>query len=89
MPVLNFFISITYSVLSCKLASNFFTFSIFILSGKNGRSIWSSCNFSVYCTSTSRINPTSLSSLYFLIKASLNWEASSIHSKNFPHYPTA
>ena len=30
---------ITYSDLSCKLATNFSTFSIFILSGKNGNSL--------------------------------------------------
>ena len=36
---------ITYSVLSYKIASDFLTFSSFILSGKNGKLLWSSCNF--------------------------------------------
>ena len=41
-----FRISVTCSVLSFKLA-----FSVFSLSGINGKSLWSSHNFSVYCTS--------------------------------------
>ena len=36
-----FLMCITYSVLSCKLATSYLTFSIFILSGKNGKPIWS------------------------------------------------
>ena len=34
MPVLIFFMWMTYTVLSCKLVTSFSTFSIFILSGK-------------------------------------------------------
>ena len=45
---------ITYSVLVCKLATRILTFSIFILSGKNCKSLLSSCNFSVYWTLTLR-----------------------------------
>ena len=54
---------ITYSVLSCKLATSISTFSILILSGKNGKSLWRLRNFSGYWTSTSRKYPLSLSSL--------------------------
>ena len=39
---------ITYSVLSCKLVTSFLIFSIFILSGKNGKWLWSSSNFPGY-----------------------------------------
>ena len=53
----------TYSVLSCKLARRFSTFSSFVLSGKNGKSLLSSCIFSGYWTSTSRKYLSSLSSL--------------------------
>ena len=60
---LKFLMCITYSVLLCKLATSFSTFSIFILSGKNGKSLWSSCNFSRYWTSTSEKYPSSLLSL--------------------------
>ena len=41
------------SVLSCKLAISFSIFSIFILSSKNGKSLWTLFNFPVYLTSTS------------------------------------
>ena len=64
---------ITYSVLSRKLASNF---PIFILSEKNGQSLWSLCNFSRYWTSISRKYHLSVSSLWFFMKFSLNWEVS-------------
>ena len=39
------FLCVTYSVLSCKLVTAFFTFPIFIVSGKNGKSLWNSCIF--------------------------------------------
>ena len=38
---------LTYPVLSCKLASNFSLFTIFIRSGKNVKSLWSSVIFQV------------------------------------------
>ena len=53
------------SVLSCKLAARFSNFPILILSGKNGKSLWSSCNFSRYWTPTSRTYHSSLSSWWF------------------------
>ena len=43
--------------MSCKLAIRFSTFLIFILSGKNGKLLWSFCNLSRYWTSTSRKYP--------------------------------
>ena len=46
-----FLMCITYPVLSCKLATSFSTFSIYLLSGKNGKSLWSSCNFPWVSTS--------------------------------------
>ena len=49
-----FLMCITYSVLSCKLATSFSNFSIFFLSGKKGKSFWRSCNFPGYWTSNSR-----------------------------------
>ena len=52
----------TYSVFLCKLGTSFLNFSIFILWSKNGKSLWRSCNFSKYWTSTSRKYPSSLSS---------------------------
>ena len=58
-----FLICITYSVLSYKLARSFYDFSIIILSGKNAKLLWSSCNFSRYWTSTPRKYPSLLSSL--------------------------
>ena len=69
-----------YSFSSCKLVTSFPTFSILILSGKNGKSFRSLRKFLEYWTSTSRKYPSSLSSLYFYIKSSLNWEVSLIHS---------
>ena len=48
-----FLLCLTYPVLSCKLPTSFSTFLIFILSGKKGKSLWNSCNFSGYWTSTS------------------------------------
>ena len=66
-----FLIWITYSILSCKLGTSFLTFSILIFSGKNGKSLRSWCNVSLYWTSTSRKYPLSLSLLYFFIKYSL------------------
>ena len=41
---------------SWKLATSFSIFSIFILSGKKSKSLWSSCNLSGYWTSTSKIS---------------------------------
>ena len=58
-----FIMCVMYSVLSSKLATSFFTFSIFVLSSKNGKSLWSSCNFLTYWTSTSRKHPSLLSLL--------------------------
>ena len=49
-----FLMCTTYSVLSCKLVTSFWTFSIFILTGKNGKSLWRLCTFSGYSTLTSR-----------------------------------
>ena len=42
-----FLMYITYSVLWCKLASSFTTFSIFILSDKDGKSFWNSYSFKI------------------------------------------
>ena len=81
-----FLMCITYSVLLCKFATGFSTFSIFILSDKNGQSLWSSCKFFGYWTSTSRKYPPSLSLLQFFKKSSLNWGDSSIYSKLFTRY---
>ena len=72
---------ITYSVLLCKLVTCFSTFSIFILSGKYAKSLWSSCNFSSYWTSTLTKYPSTHSSISLFMKSSLNWEVSSIQSK--------
>ena len=58
-----FLMWMTYSVSSRKLVTSFSTFSILILSGKNGKSLWSSCNVSKHWTSTSRKYPSSLSLL--------------------------
>ena len=41
-----FLMCITCLILSCKLATRLSTFSVFIFSGKNGKSLWRSCNFS-------------------------------------------
>ena len=43
---LKFAMWITYSFLSCMLATHFSTLSIFILSGKRSKSLWRSCNLS-------------------------------------------
>ena len=48
------FYGITYSVLSCKLGVSYSTVTVVILSVKNGKSLWSSCIFSVYLTSISK-----------------------------------
>ena len=45
----------TYLVLLSKLHTSFLHLSIFILFGKNGKSLCISCNFLGYLTSTSRI----------------------------------
>ena len=57
-----FLMWITFLVLSFKLEISFSTFSIFILSGKNGKLLWSSWNFSRYWTSALRKYP----SLFFI-----------------------
>ena len=54
-----------------------------IYPGKNGKLLWRSCDFSRYWTATSRNYPSSLSSLHFFIKSSLNWKVSFIQSKLF------
>ena len=59
----NFFMWITYSVLSCKLAKSFWTVSIFSYFGKNVRSLWNSCNLSIYPALTSEKYSSLLSSL--------------------------
>ena len=64
---------ITYSILSCKLAISFPTFPTSILSGKNGKLLWSSCHFSVSWISTSKKYPSSLSSLKLFIKSSRSY----------------
>ena len=58
-----FAMCITYSVLSCKLARSFSTFTTVILSGENGNSLWSLYTFSRYRTSISRKYLSSLCSL--------------------------
>ena len=40
-----FLMCIRYSALPCKLATSLSIFSIFIFSGKNGKSLWNSFNF--------------------------------------------
>ena len=54
---------ITYFSLPCTLATSFSTFPIFILSVKKGKSLWNSCNLSMYTASTSIIYLSLLSSL--------------------------
>ena len=49
---LKFLMCVTRSVLWCRLATTFRLFQSLILSGKNGKSLWISCNFSIYWTST-------------------------------------
>ena len=49
--------NITYSLLSCKFATNFATSLIFILSDQNGKSLWRLCKVSEYRTSTSKKYP--------------------------------
>ena len=56
-----FLMRITYSVLSCKLATNLLT--NFILSCKTDKSLWSSWNVSRYWILASRKYPLSLFSL--------------------------
>ena len=58
-----FLMCIKYSALSCKLATSFLTFSIFVLSGKKSKSLWRLCKFSGYWTSTKRKYSSSLSLL--------------------------
>ena len=62
---------------------SFLTFSIFILSGRDIKSRWKSYTFSRHWTSTWRKYPSWLSSLWFFIKSSLNWEVFLIHLKLF------
>ena len=83
MPALNFSCVYHKSVLSCKLATSFSTFAIFIIYGINGKFLWNSCYFSRYWASTARKLPSSLPSLGFFMQYSLNWEISLIHSKLF------
>ena len=59
---------------SCKLTIIFTTSSIFTLSGKNGKSLWGSSNFSKYWSSTSWKYASSLSWLQFFIKSLQNWD---------------
>ena len=59
--------------LSCTLQASLVDLLIFILSGKNGKSL---CNIRIcfgYSTSTSKIYPISLFSSYFFINSSLNF----------------
>ena len=60
---------------------NFSTYPLFIVSGKKDKSLWRSCNFSGYWTSTSRRYPSSLFSLRFSINIFLNWYVFSVHWK--------
>ena len=82
MLVLNFFY-LTYSV-----------FSILIIPGKNGKSLWSSCLFiSILNINFEKISFIKFFIIVFFIKSSLNWEVSLIHSKLFywmrlRHFPT-
>ena len=78
---LKFLMWITFSVNHVNhvnVITSFSTFPISILSGKNGKSLWSSCNFLRYWTSTSRKNPYSLSSFNFLWN--LHWIECIFHS---------
>ena len=54
---------ITYSLLSCKLATNSLNFLIYILLRKKSKTFKRLCNFSEYWTKTSRKYSSSLSSL--------------------------
>ena len=47
---------------------------MFILPGKNGKSLWKSCKFLGHSTSTSKIYPLSLSSSKSFVNSSLNSE---------------
>ena len=58
-----FLMWMTYSFLSLKLVTSVSTLLFFFLSGKNGNSLWSLCSFSRYWTSSSKMYPSSLSSL--------------------------
>ena len=63
MLALNLWFEITYSVLSCKSATSFLTFSVFILSGKSGKLFWTSYKFSGYWIKNLRKYPSLLFSL--------------------------
>ena len=72
----------TYCVLSCKLATSYSIFSIFILSGKNGKPLWRLCKI------TLNINfKTKSFTTFFIIvlfsKCLLNWKLSIIYSRFF------
>ena len=56
---------------SCKWATSFSTLSFFSPSGKTGKSLWRSCNFSEYWTSISR---KYLSSLHAFFISNQNFE---------------
>ena len=61
-------ISIAYFSLSYISQVSFSTFSIFLLSGKNGKSLWELNKDFGYCASASRKYSVLLFSSYFLIK---------------------
>ena len=73
---------IIYFSLSSILQIRFSTFSTFFLSGKNGKSLWSSNNVFGYSTSTSKISYIIIFIIFF-IKSSLNWDRSSTDLKTF------
>ena len=61
--------------LSCKLTTGLTISPIFILSSKNGKSLWSLCNFLRQLTSTSRKYHYIYYS--FFMKSPVNWDVSS------------
>ena len=73
---------ITFFSLSSILQISFSTFSTFFHLARNGKSLWLLNNVG-YSTSTPRKYPVILSSSYFLMKSSLNFEKLFTHSKLF------
>ena len=74
-----FLMCITYSVLSCKLAISFSTFTVSILLGQKGISLRRSCSSSRYSTSSSRKYTSLLSSFQFPFKSLLKWDVISAY----------
>ena len=74
---------IPHPALSCKLASNFYIFSIYAISGEKGWSLRRLGEFLWYWISVSRKYLSSLFSLWLFIKNLSNSEISSTHLKSF------